>query len=151
MHVGAGGLVPGGVGDVQVVLPVILAALAWFVWHRLWQTSLYWLAAIGLAEILVKVLKFTLHRLRPSLLYDGVERFSFPSGHATTSVVVYGFLAFLICREQRARVRNSIALTAALVIALIAFSRLYLGAHWASDVIAGIDNRVRPDDCVHDL
>ena len=126
------------VGDVQVVLPVILAALAWFVWHRLWQTSLYWLAAIGLAEILVKVLKFTLHRLRPSLLYDGVERFSFPSGHATTSVVVYGFLAFLICREQRARVRNSIALTAALVIALIAFSRLYLGAHWASDVIAGM-------------
>lgn len=122
------------VGDVQVVLPVILAALAWFVWRRLWQTSLYWLAAIGLTEILVKVLKFTLHRPRPSLLYDGVGRFSFPSGHATTSVVVYGFLVFLICREQRAGVRNSIALTAALVIALIAFSRLYLDAHWASDV-----------------
>ena len=127
------------VGDVQVVLPVILAALAWFVWHRLWQTSLYWLAAIGLAGILIKVLKFTLHRPRPSLLYDGVERFSFPSGHATMSVVVYGFLAFLICRKQRAGVRNSIALTAALVIALIAFSRLYLGAHWASDVIADQD------------
>ena len=125
-------------GDVQVLLPVILAALSWFVWHRLWQTGLYWLAAIGLAEILVKVLKVMLHRPRPSLLYDGVERFSFPSGHATMSVVVYGFLAFLICRKQRAGVRTLIALATALVIALIAFSRLYLGAHWASDVIAGM-------------
>ena len=128
------------IGDVKVILPVILAALAWFVWHRLWQTSLYWLAVIGLAEILVKVLKFTLHRPRPlsTLVYDGVESFSFPSSHATMSVVVYGFLAFLICRKQRAAIRNLIAVSAAMVISLIAFSRLYLGAHWASDVIAGI-------------
>ncbi len=125
-------------GDIQVVLPVIFAAMAWFVWHRLWQTSLYWLTAVGLAEILVKVMKLALHRPRPSLLYNGVERFSFPSGHATMSVVVYGLLAFLICREQRAWVRNSIAVLVTLVIALIAFSRLYLGVHWASDVIAGI-------------
>ena len=68
-----------GIGDVQVIFPIILAALAWFVWHRLWQTRLYWLAVIGLAEILVKVLKFTLHRPRPlsPLVYDGVESFSF--------------------------------------------------------------------------
>lgn len=128
------------IGDVQVILPIILAALAWFVWHRLWQTSLYWLAVIGLAEILVKVLKFTLHRPRPlsTLVYDGVESFSFPSSHATMSVVVYGFLAFLICRKQRAAIRNLIAVSAAILIALIALSRLYLGAHWASDVIAGM-------------
>lgn len=126
------------IGDVQVVMPIILAALAWFIWHRLWQTSLYWLAVIGLAEILVKVLKVTLHRPRPGLIYEGVERFSFPSGHATMSVVVYGFLAFLICREQRSGIRNLIALTVTFFVALIAFSRLYLGAHWASDVIAGM-------------
>lgn len=128
------------IGDVQVILPIILAALAWFVWHRLWQTSLYWLAVIGLAEILVKVLKFTLHRPRPlsTLVYDGVESFSFPSSHATMSVVVYGFLAFLICRKQRAAIRNLIAVSAAMVIALILLSRLYLGAQWASDVIAGM-------------
>jgi uncharacterized membrane protein len=54
------------------------------------------------------------------------------------SVVVYGFLAFLICREQRSGIRNLIALTVTFFVALIAFSRLYLGAHWASDVIAGM-------------
>lgn|GEM_PF-747474 len=124
-------------GDVQVLLPVILASLAWFVWRRLWRTCLYWLAAVGTAEVLVKLLKATLHRSRPGLLYDGVESFAFPSGHATMSVVAYGFLAFLICRKRRAGVRLVIATTAALCISLIAFSRLYLGVHWVSDVIAG--------------
>ena len=124
-------------GDVQVLLPVIVASLAWFVWHRLWRTSLYWFAAVGIAEVLVKVLKVALNRSRPGQFYDGAESFSFPSGHATMSVVTYGFLAFLICRKQKARVRLLIVTTTVLGIALIAFSRLYLGVHWASDVIAG--------------
>ena len=124
-------------GDVQVVLPVVAASLAWFLWHRLWRTSLYWLAAIAVAELLVKVLKFALHRSRPGLLYDGLESFAFPSGHATMSVVAYGFLAFLVGRKQGAAVRFLIATTATLGIALVALSRLYLGVHWASDVIAG--------------
>jgi len=124
-------------GDVQVLLPVILASLAWFLWRRLWKTSLYWFAAIAVAEVLVKVLKLALHRSRPGPLYDGVESFSFPSGHATMSVVAYGFLAFLICRRQRAPIRLLIATATALAIALIALSRVYLGVHWASDVIAG--------------
>ena len=124
-------------GDVQVLLPVVLAALAWFAWRRLWRTSLYWLAAVGVAQVLVKVLKVALHRSRPGLFYDGVESFAFPSGHATMSVVAYGFLAFLICRNQRATVRLLIATTTAFGIAFIALSRLYLGVHWASDVIAG--------------
>ncbi len=124
-------------GDVQVLLPVILAALAWLVWRRAWRTCLYSLAAVGVAEVLVKVLKIALHRSRPGLFYDGVESFAFPSGHATMSVVAYGFLAFLICRKQRAPVRLVIATSTAFGIALIALSRLYLGVHWASDVIAG--------------
>ena len=109
-------------GDVQVLLPVILASLAWFVWRRLWRTCLYWLAAVGVAEVLVKVLKVALHRSRPGSFYDGVEGFAFPSGHATMSVVAYGFLAFLICRKQRAPVRLLIATTTAFGIALIALS-----------------------------
>ena len=92
-------------GDVQVLLPVILASLAWFVWRRLWRTCLYWLAAVGVAQALVKLLKIAPHRSRPALFYDGVESFAFPSSHTTMSVVAYGFLAILICRKQRAPVR----------------------------------------------
>ena len=46
-------------GDVQVLLPVILAALSWFVWHRLWPTSLYGLAAIELAWIGAQAMAYT--------------------------------------------------------------------------------------------
>ncbi len=125
-------------GDVQVLLPVILVALGWFTVHRLWHTAAYWLAAIGVAETLIKVLKLTLHRPRPGPLYGGVEQFSFPSGHATLSIVAYGFLAFLLCRGDQHRLRKVFALAAVLLIALIAFSRLYLGAHWLSDVLGGL-------------
>ena len=125
-------------GDAEVVVPLMLAALGWFLWHRLWQTCLYWLAAVAVAELVVKVLKILLHRARPGALYDGLESFAFPSGHATMGFVVYGFLAFLVARAQRPTARNRIVAGAVVLVASIAFSRLYLGVHWASDVIAGM-------------
>ena len=115
----------------------MLPSLAWFVCRRLWRTCLYWLAAAGVAQVLVKLLKVVRHRSRPDLSYDGVESFALSGSHATMSVVAHGFLAFLIWRKQRAVARHVIAATDALYISLIALSRLYLGVHWASDVIAG--------------
>jgi len=125
-------------GDVQVVIPVILVALGWFIAHRLWRTALYWLAAVGVAEALVKVIKLTLHRHRPGALYAGVEQFSFPSAHATLSVVVYGFLAFLLAAGAPQRFRVVSGSVAVILIGAIASSRIYLGAHWMSDVLAGL-------------
>lgn len=125
-------------GDPQVLLAVILVALLWFVAHRLWLTAGYWLAAIGLAELLEKLLKLTLHRPRPGVLYEGIEQFSFPSGHATMNAVVYGMLAFLLCRDAQGRLRTAVILATSLLVTLIALSRLYLGAHWMSDVVGGL-------------
>ncbi|MCL5965771.1 MAG: HAD-IC family P-type ATPase [Deltaproteobacteria bacterium] len=124
-------------GDAQVLLPVMLVALAWLLSYRLWLTAGYWLAAIGVAEVLAKVLKLALHRPRPAAFYGGIEQFSFPSGHATMSVVVYGFLAFLLCRNARPGLRKVVISLTATLIGLIALSRLYLGAHWLSDVLGG--------------
>ncbi len=124
-------------GDIQVVLPVVVVALAWFVWRRLWHTSL-WLAAAGTAHLLVRGLTLVLRRVRPGARYDGLESYSFPSGHARVSVVACGLLAFLVCREPSAAVKSRIALGAALIIVCIAFSRLYLGVQWASDLIIGM-------------
>lgn len=130
-------------GDAQVLLPVILIALAWFLVHRLWLTAVYWLIAIGVAEVLTKVLKIALHRPRPGSLYAGIEQFSFPSGHATMSIVVYGFLALLLSRAAPSRFRKAVVTLAVVTLAgvligLIALSRLYLGAHWLSDVLGGL-------------
>jgi membrane protein DedA with SNARE-associated domain len=124
----------GGVVTGAVVFVVSL----WLSWKRYWRTLGYWLAAAGFAEMAVQILKFTLGRHRPSNLYSGVEQFSFPSGHATLSIVVYGFMAFLLTRKKSLNIKIAITLTATLLITLISFSRLYLGAHWFSDVLAGL-------------
>jgi len=70
--------------------------------------------------------------------HSGWSAFSFPSGHSTTNMVLYGFLAFLVARKIRPAWLVSVALDAATLMFLIAFSRLYLGAHWLSNVLGGL-------------
>jgi undecaprenyl-diphosphatase len=126
-------------GDTKVVVVVMIVVLLWLLWKRAWRTAAYWLVAIAGASALNTVIKVALHRARPGeLLYPGWSAFSFPSGHSTVNVVLYGFLAFLIAREIRPAWRLAVALGAATLIFLIAFSRLYLGAHWLSDVLGGL-------------
>ncbi len=126
-------------GDTAVVIVVTGVVFLWFAGKRAWRTAFYWLAAIAGASALNTAIKVALHRPRPGeQLYDGWSAFSFPSGHSTVNIVLYGFLAFLIGRELRPAGRLPVALGAALLVLLIAFSRLYLGAHWLSDVIGGL-------------
>jgi membrane protein DedA with SNARE-associated domain/membrane-associated phospholipid phosphatase len=126
-------------GAATVIIPVIVAVALYFVWQRAWRTLGYWLTAAVVAELSVMAIKMILTRARPNNpLYVGLEQFSFPSGHTTMSVVVYGFLAFLLARGKPAAVRATYALIAACLVTLIAFSRLYLGVHWFSDVLASM-------------
>ncbi|WP_443691806.1 VTT domain-containing protein [Pseudomonas sp.] len=126
-------------GDTKVVIAVTIIVLLWLMWQRAWRTAAYWLVAIAGASVLNTVIKVALHRTRPGeLLYSGWSTFSFPSGHSTVNVVLYGFLAFLIAREVRPAWGLVVALGAATLVFLIAFSRLYLGAHWLSDVLGGL-------------
>ena len=126
-------------GDTAVVLAVTTTVLLWLAWKRNWRTATYWLVAIAGASSLNTIIKVALHRARPNeLFYTGWGAFSFPSGHSTVNLVLYGFLAFLIGRELRPALRLPAAFIALSLALLIAFSRLYLGAHWFSDVIGGL-------------
>ncbi len=126
------------IGGAAGTVSVVIAVSAWLLVKRAYKTFGYWLATIGFSEILVLTLKYTLGRVRPNELYTGVEQFSFPSGHAAASIVVYGFLAFLLARGKPVRQKMAITLVAAVAIILIAASRVYLGAHWFSDVLASL-------------
>ncbi|TIS55791.1 MAG: phosphatase PAP2 family protein [Mesorhizobium sp.] len=126
-------------GDTIVVVAVTIIVFLWLAWKRAWRTAAYWLGAIAGASALNTAIKVALHRARPGeLFYTGSSAFSFPSGHSTVNVVLYSFLAFLIARELRVALRFPVAFGAASLVLLIAFSRLYLGAHWFSDVVGGL-------------
>lgn len=124
-------------GSAAALLPVIAVTALWLLLRGARRTLLYWLGSVLVAELLVQVLKVSLGRQRPSELYAGIESFSFPSGHATMSMVVFGLLAFLLARGATAGWRTFVLAITGADVALVSLSRLYLGAHWLSDVLAG--------------
>lgn len=125
-------------GDTSVVVTVTAIVAFWLIWRGAWRTLIYWLTAIAGASAINTAIKAALERPRPVELYlQGASNWSFPSGHSTVNAVLYGCLAMIIVRECRPALRVPVAAGAAALIILIGFSRLYLGAHWASDVFGG--------------
>ncbi len=127
-------------GNVPVLINVTLAAALVLAWRRrLDELRLLLLVVIG-AEVLTLGLKLGFRRERP-FFADPLateSSYSFPSGHASVSLALYGTLALIAARHVRSRAgRIGLLLAAALLSALIGFSRLYLGVHFLSDVVAG--------------
>jgi undecaprenyl-diphosphatase len=96
------------------------------------------IAMVG-ASTLDTVLKLAFHRVRPIAYFGTSPRsYSFPSGHALGSLCFYGILAAVLSDRITSRKQKFFVwLTAALLVASIGFSRIYLGVHYPSDVIAG--------------
>lgn len=126
--------------------PVAMAALAVVValllaWRHRWIVLAGWVAAFGGGGVLDWALKEVIRRPRPggaAAFYHGAS-FSFPSGHAMGSLIGYGMLAYLIAGSIRGhpRARVAVIAAAALLVLAIGCSRLYLGVHYFSDVVAG--------------
>jgi len=98
-----------------------------------------WLLAVGGGLLLNNVVKNAIHRPRPHAAAGLYQGWSFPSGHAMGSLIVFGMLVYLLTllgpRNRRAQV--AIVGCATLLVLAIGFSRLYLGAHYFSDVVGG--------------
>lgn len=93
------------------------------------------------ARALTSLFKAVFARERPTLpdAVGAESSFAFPSGHASAATAFYGALALLVLRSGLPRrVRIAAAFALGLLIAAIAFSRVYLGVHYASDVLAGV-------------
>jgi membrane-associated phospholipid phosphatase len=100
-----------------------------------------WIAAFLGGVALERVVKAVVQRVRPpsATAFLDLDSFSFPSGHATASMVAYTMLAYVIARLTRASPKRGalIFVAAAFVIAAVGASRVYLGVHYPSDVLAG--------------
>ena len=109
--------------------------------RRKWIVLAAWLAAFGGAGLLTTVLKNLIRRPRPAGAAEFLHgtTFSFPSGHALGSLVGYGMLAYIIGATwvESGRGRLRLAIATAMVVIAIGLSRLYLGVHYFSDVVAG--------------
>ena len=116
------------------------AAAGFFALTRRWRTLAIFLGAIVGASVLDTVLKLSFHRARPEIVphLTQVDNASFPSGHAMISAATYLTLGALLASSQSSRGARLYVLGLSVVITvLIGLSRLYLGVHWPSDVMAG--------------
>jgi undecaprenyl-diphosphatase len=122
------------------LLAVALAVAGWR-WWRGDRAGAQWLLVVPVAELLNVGLKHVFQRVRPTVAEPLVHlsTYSFPSGHAVASTVFYGALCALAWRHARSRTLRVLACAVgAMLVVLVAFSRVYLGAHYATDVVAGI-------------
>src|SRR6266481_6904556 len=126
-------------GSVTVVTTLCVLAIAAFLYFRQARTAaLLAITMAGMAVLDVTV-KMAFHRPRPVAYFGPTPTtYSFPSGHAMGSVCFYGVLAAILAARASGRVAKwCIWAGAALLIGMIGFSRIYLGVHYPSDVIAG--------------
>jgi undecaprenyl-diphosphatase len=129
-----------GLGGHGVLGLVLLAVASFLLLSGLRRTAASVLAACLSGALLSSLLKDFFARPRPDLVPHGayVMSASFPSGHAMLSAIVYLTLAALVARQlKRRRLRLHVLCTAVLLTLLVGASRVYLGVHWPSDVLAG--------------
>ncbi len=125
-------------GNPQIMIPVFVFSLGILWWkNKLLEAKVFAIGCLG-ATFLNLELKVIFERVRPALWKQLITEtsFSFPSGHALGSLFLYGFLAYLLAQNYP-RFTPIIYTLATLLIMTIGFSRLYLGVHWPSDVLAG--------------
>jgi undecaprenyl-diphosphatase len=123
----------------QAILLFAIILLLVFAWQRRWGAAVMLVLVIGGAQVLNDILKDFFHRARPAPVIALIEaqQFSFPSGHAMVSAAFYSYLAYLSWRLIHGWWRMLLVGGLVLLVLLIGLSRLYLEAHFLSDVIAG--------------
>lgn len=125
-----------GKWEMAVVGTIVFVSLLW-IWGRE-QFVFPFIVAIAGAEFFTTFGKILLHRPRPDIAYYVQDGFSFPSGHATIAVALYGFCAYVLIRTTSSWSRKvAYVVGACFLIGLIGLSRIYLGVHYLSDVLAG--------------
>jgi undecaprenyl-diphosphatase len=126
-------------GYYWVVLPLLAGAVLVFYLEGWRLSAVLLIVSTAGSVFLTTVLKAVFRRARPELFESGYTAsfFSFPSGHATVAVGFYGALTLILAYRLRGLARWAVVSGGVLLVLLIGFSRLYLGVHYPTDVLAG--------------
>jgi membrane-associated phospholipid phosphatase len=123
-------------GGGLVTIPLRIAVTAWLLVSRRWRALATWVIMWAAAELILQGAKAFFHRGRPPLPLVEVVGFSFPSGHAVAGAATAVALVLVLLPPGPARRRWELAAVAFAF--TMAMSRVYLNAHWFSDVVAGV-------------
>ncbi|RJQ33066.1 phosphatase PAP2 family protein [Candidatus Parcubacteria bacterium] len=124
-------------GEWWVVLSILLiASLSFSIKGKVRYILALWPALLG-AGASSFLLKFLTQRSRPVSMIVQESSSSFPSAHAAIAIAFYGLILYLVWKNIKKKSMLPVLIFGDLFIILIGFSRLYLGAHYLSDVIAG--------------
>ena len=127
-------------GNWQAIVGLGVVALVILWVQRKKREAVFFAVALMSGEIIKEFLKFIFHKERPdaSLALMQENGYSFPSGHAFMSIIFYGMICYFIyqvCKNKWQKI--ILIIITAILIFLIGYSRIYLGVHWISDVLAG--------------
>ena len=120
---------------IQFIVAGTLTALLFLA--RQWRQGLFFGATLAVTALGNTAAKYFFARIRPEVLAEPITSFSMPSGHSSGSFAFFLMLAVLAGREQPPRMRMTWLLLGCLPALVVALSRVYLGAHWPTDVLAG--------------
>lgn len=125
-------------GDGRVLLICTLLIIGWLLFKKNHRAAIHWVITIGIALVIPNLFKFILYFPRPTGLLHVSSTSSFPSGHTFAGVMFYGFFALFANSHIKKKYRYYLYYLSGSIILLIAFSRLYLGAHWLTDILASV-------------
>ncbi len=125
-------------GDGVVISVAVGALLLALLAARQWRSAVLVGITFAVAAVASPLAKFIVHRPRPIDIYSGADAFAFPSGHSTFATLLLSVIAFFIAMRLGRSLQIGVWMAAGFGVIAIAFSRVYLGAHWPSDVMGGV-------------
>jgi membrane protein DedA with SNARE-associated domain/membrane-associated phospholipid phosphatase len=125
-------------GETVTVFAVAVLFTLVLVIKKQWRAAFTLIGILLVSACAVYLFKSLIYSPRPTGFLSVIKSSSFPSGHTALSLTVLGFMAFLIAQEIRQNWRWLPYSVGTLLVFLVCFSRLYLGAHWLEDVLASI-------------
>ncbi|KXU94258.1 phosphoesterase [Caballeronia megalochromosomata] len=120
-------------GSTQTLLALGAMVIVWMSFERRWRTVTYWVVAVAFSQLLVAAIRFTAHE--PVLVSFAPTEHSFPSSHVAATVVIYGFLAFLLLRRVGLLTGVFIATATSAIVTAVGIAGLYFGRFTISDAL----------------